>query len=206
MIRPLTDKMLDAWRKSDWKKIAGRWEAPIRQMIDELTSLRLYVRVIEAAYLRERAQRIELDRQTKPGGRVLVVDCPPGDGERCEGETVVYADGLIDLYTTRCPVGVSHPRFDAVLEAVLFESPRRFQGMPGELPIRVRSLTRYPRDFRKEVESLVNAKLAGNVLAALNELRAGMEATDEAEPAQTQVQEASSPRARTPGPPPIVSF
>lgn len=198
--KPVTDKILAAWRGNAWDKIAPRWAGPIRELIDEVLHLRQYVRFLEMAFLRERAQRVELDRQVKPTGRVLVVDCPAGPGERCEGETLIYADGRIDLYTTRCPVGVSHPLFDEVLEAVLFEAPNRFKGMPGELSIRTRSLVRYFRDLRSEAAAMGNAKLAAEVTAALNKLRDELNETikDESQDgAQTNAVQAEAVKAET---------
>ena len=187
-----TDRQLAGLERSSF----GRWQTTVVKLIAELRAERSLNRQLVEQALRARAQLVAMDRPTKPGGRVLLVDCPATPDELCEGETVVYADTTVDLCTARSPVGVLHPRFDSVLEAVLAGARWRFRTMPGELSVKTRSLARYPRDFPSEVAALVNAKVADNVLAALNELREGLE--DEKNEAQTKEQETSGDGADTP--------
>jgi hypothetical protein len=186
--RNFTDKQLAGLERSN----IGKWNATLQKLIAELRAERRLSEHMTKAYVRERAARVELDRQVRPNARILVVDCPVEPDERAEGETIVYSDGLLDVCTVSCPVGWSHPKFEQVLEAVLSETPRRFQGMPGSLSCRLRSIVRYPRDLHKEVEALIAAQDTQEVLDLLGELR---ERLDEKKPAEKQEQEPSETRA-----------
>lgn len=189
--RSYTDRQLAGLERSNF----GKWQGTVVKLIAELRAEKRLNAELTRHALRARAQLAALDRPTKPGGRVLLVDVPTAADERCVGETIVYTDPTVDLHMARCPVGVSHPSFDDVVEAVLFGAPRRFRGMPGELTVGIHSLTRYPRDFLREVTSLVDAKLADNVLTALSELRSSLEA--EAQKDEGQEQNTIAARAET---------
>jgi hypothetical protein len=177
-----TDKQLAGLERSNF----GRWQTTAVKLIAELRAANSLNAALVEQTLRARAELVALDRPSMPGGRVLLLDCPASPGELCEGETVIYADQTVELCMARVPVGVLHARFDEVVEAVLAGERSRFRTMPGELSLKVRSLTRYPRDFHSEVVALRNAKLTVNVIAALNELRERM-APDETIAAQPQV-------------------
>jgi hypothetical protein len=189
-----TDQQLAGLERTDLKR-AGPWTATMRKLITELRAEKRMNAALTRMAIRALARfstldRVKLGAARRQAGRVLVVDCPATAGERCVGETIVYADELVDLSSARCPVGSLHPRFEDVLEAALSGLPRRFQGMPGELSVFVRSITRYPMDLRSEVEALVNANHAEHVSRALSELREGLE--HETHAAKSQEQETSS--------------
>ncbi len=191
------------------------------RLIQELRAEKRLSAVLVRHALVARGQLAVLERPSQPGGRVLLLDAPASPGDRCEGETLVYADMPVDLFTARVPVGAMHRRFDEVVNAVLCNAPRRFRSLPGELSIRRLSLSRYPRDFSREVAALVNAKLAGSVLAALNEIKDGLDEKKTAQPqdavasqkttqpsgaVKTEEQVASETGAETPDSTPVVPW
>lgn len=172
--KPFTDGQLEGLEKSNLAHL-GRNEAMVRKLIGELRMARRLVEQLEAGYLRMRSQLVELDREILPAGRVLVVECPPEPHTSAVAETVLLADGKLDLHRVACPVECGHSQFEDVLRATLElpvqRTPIRFQNLLKEATRRQRVLRHYQRDWQREIEAMMSAQATQDVLDALNELR-----------------------------------
>src|SRR5262245_797707 len=127
-----TDEQLARLRTNDY----GRQRGTVERLIDELIQANVVNRALALQCTRLRLQVAESEGRVKTGDRLLIIEVPANDGERCEWETLLYFDGTIDLRVERCPVPTGHPLFDSLLAGILAELPRRFQQMPWEVSAR----------------------------------------------------------------------